>query len=95
MTQYLGYLLNVIINIFNPDVLILSGRIFDNIEELRGDIESLKSSHTLSFSGSNCKIVLGKGGQYGIARGAAFNTYMRHYTFKDKKIQWPTTGDHI
>lgn len=95
LTQYLGYLLNVIINIFNPDVLILSGRIFDNIEELRGDIESLKSSHTLSFSGSNCKIVLGKGGQYGIARGAAFNTYMRHYTFKDKRIQWPTTGDHI
>ncbi len=38
LTQYLGYLLNVIINIFNPDVLILSGRIFDNIEELRGEI---------------------------------------------------------
>lgn len=79
----------------NPDVLILSGRIFDNISALRGDIEALKSSHTLSFSGSNCKIILGNGGQYGIARGAALNTYMKHYTYKDKAIQWPTTENRL
>lgn len=95
LTQYLGYLLNIIINVFNPDVLILSGRIFDNISALRGDIEALKSSHTLSLSGSNCKIILGNGGQYGIARGAALNTYMKHYTYKDKAIQWPTTENRL
>lgn len=89
LTKYVGFLLNTVINIFNPEVLILSGRIFDCIAELRNDIESLKSTYTLPYVGRQCRLIVGNGQAYGVARGAAINMYMRRYSHRGSVISWP------
>lgn len=95
--QYLSYLFNLLINILNIDVIILSGRIFNRITPLKFDIELIKMSSGLAPSTNACKVVFGSGRDDVVALGGAamsfFNLELGENanlnTGKRINIKWP------
>ena len=59
LKQYIGFMVGTIINLFNPEVLILTGRLYDCVPEIWNSMNILKSSNSLSYSGSRCTIIPG------------------------------------
>ena len=95
--QYLSYLMNLLINILNIDVIILTGRIFNKMTPLKYDIELIKMSSGLAPSTNACKVVFGSDRTDIAAIGGAAMAFFNFQTMKttnfntDKKlhIEWP------
>ena len=77
LKHYLQYLFNIIINLFNPDLLILSGKILNSISALRADKHTLKQSSAIYFPAYNCDIINGSDRIDCVAIGAAILAYYK------------------
>lgn len=75
MCNYLGFLLNHIVNTMRVDKIIISGRILNGIESLKYDIPTLCKGSTISALSKNCKIVNGSSRLDIAAIGAAMISY--------------------
>lgn len=75
MCKYLGFLLNHIINTMRVDKIILSGKILNNIEGLKDDIDRLKIGNTIPALSNDCIIVSGHSDLDIAAIGAAIISY--------------------
>ena len=73
--EYIKYLCTLIIDIFCPDVIILCGRIFNSIPELRRERNLLKESCAISKLAENCTILNGSSRADSVAIGAAIMSY--------------------
>lgn len=71
LKQYIGFMVGTIINLFNPEVLILTGRLYDCVPEIWNSMNILKSGNSLSYSGSRCTIIPGSKRDNSVAVGAA------------------------
>lgn len=88
LTQYIGFMVGTIINLFNPEVLILTGRLYDYVPEIWNSMNILKSSNTLSYSGSRCTIIPGSKKDNSVAVGAAISVYYHTYSYRTEEINW-------
>lgn len=75
LKAYIMHLMNLMINILNVDVIVLSGRILNGIEPLKYEIDRLKLSTGLSTSSNSCKIIFGNSRADIVALGAATLSY--------------------
>lgn len=75
--QYLKYLFTIIINLFNPDLIILSGRTLNSIPALRTDAYILKQSAGIELPASECKIINGSDRPDCVAVGAGILAYYK------------------
>lgn len=95
--QYISYLMNLLINILNVDVIILSGRIFNKMTPLKYDVELIKMSSGLAPSTNACKVVFGSERTDVVALGGATMAYhnlktqseLGYNTDKKLNIVWP------
>lgn len=88
LSQYIGFMIGTIINLFNPEVLILTGRLYDYVPEIWNSMSILKSSNTLSYSRSRCTIIPGSGKENSVAIGAAISVYYHKYSYRTEEINW-------
>lgn len=77
LKHYLSYLFNIIINLFNPDLLILCGKLLNSINALRSDKYALKQSTSIFYPASNCEIINGDDSPDCVAIGAAILSYYK------------------
>ena len=90
--------MNLLINILNIDVIILTGRIFNKMAPLKYDIELIKMSSGLAPSTNACKVVFGSDRTDIAALGGTAMAFFNFQAMKitnfntDKKlhIEWPT-----
>lgn len=88
LSQYIGFMVGTIINLFNPEVLILTGRLYDCVPEIWNSMNILKSSNSLSYSGSRCTIIPGSKMNNSVAVGAAISAYYHKYSYRTEEINW-------
>ena len=67
----LGRALNICINVYNPGLLIYSGRLLESIPELADDFAIIKFESALRAPASHCQILKGNGRAEVVAIGAA------------------------
>ena len=77
LKHYLKYLFNIIINLFNPDLLVLCGKLLNSINALRSDKYALKQSTSIFYPASNCEIINGDDSPDCVAIGAAILAYYK------------------
>lgn len=75
--KYIIKLLNIVINIINPDIVILCGRIFNGIPDLKNEINILKQGCNMKHAASKCNIIFGSERPDAVAVGAAIMSYKR------------------
>ena len=94
LQELLNKAINITINMLNVDLIVLSGRILNNIPELRSDLEAMMNIHSLKASSKYCNIINGSDRLDIVAVGAAILSY---YNFlgnnledRNLKIDWNT-----
>ena len=75
--HYLRYIFTIIIDFFNPDLIILSGRILNSMTELKTDAYMLKQSSGISLPAANCCILNGSDRPDCVAIGAGILAYYK------------------
>ena len=88
LNQYIGFMVGTLINLFNPEVLILTGRLYDCVPEIWNGMNILKSGNSLSYSGSRCTIIPGSQKDNSVAVGAAISVYYHIYSYRTEEINW-------
>lgn len=96
--KYISYLMNLVINLLNVDVIIFAGRIFNKISALRYEADRIKIASALSSSANSCKIIFGTNRADVVALGGAICSYFSLgfsntsvSTDKTLYISWPKT----
>ena len=74
---YLQYLFTIIINLFNPDLIILCGKALNSLEILKDDKYVIKQSSGIDMPASNCDIINGSNQPECVASGAAMLAYYK------------------
>lgn len=82
LKYYISYLMNLIINLLNVDIIIFAGRIFNELDALKFDIDRIKITSGLTTSASACKILFGSGRVDAVAAGGAILSF---FNYKDKR----------
>lgn len=82
LKNYISYLMNLIINLLNVDMIIFAGRIFNEIDALKFDIDRIKITSGLTTSASACKVIFGSGRIDAVAAGGAILSF---FNYKDKR----------
>lgn len=85
MGQYLGYIINLLNNLLNPDVIVISGKLYKAIDELWGAVQLKKSENNLKYTNSNCAIIKSQLGPLAPTIGAAICAYYDKY---GANIEW-------
>ncbi len=85
MGQYLGYVINLLNNLLNPDVIVISGKLYKAIDELWGAVQRKKSENNLKYTNSNCAIIKSQLGPLAPTIGAAICAYYDKY---GANIEW-------
>lgn len=75
MCQYIGFLFNHIINTMRVDMIILSGRIFNGIPQLKFDMDKIRIGNTIPALSNKCLILNGCSKPDIAAVGAAMISY--------------------
>lgn len=92
LRAYLDYIINLVINLYNPSVLVFSGRIISDINSIEEEMESIKLGSAIGLPASQCEIVGGSKKTYSAAGGAAIAAYMALHKEKNQKdyinISW-------
>ena len=77
LKYYLQYICSIIINILNPNVIVLCGKTLNSIPQLKHDKYIIKQSTSLSYSAANCEIINGHERADVVAIGAAILSYYK------------------
>lgn len=83
LKQYISYLMNLLINILNVDIIIFAGRILNKIPSLKYDIELIKLSSGLAAAANTCRVVFGMDRADVVALGGATMSY---HNLKQEKL---------
>lgn len=83
--KYLGYLINLLNNLLNPDLIIISGKLHIAIDELWEAIQEKRNENNLKYTKSNCALIKSQLGLISAAIGAAICAY---YDKFDADIGW-------
>lgn len=75
LKEYLGYIIGLLINTCNPDLIIFSGRILREVEPIQYDLKFLRPKYSIDYIASNCTISLGSQKVYSAAAGTAISAY--------------------
>lgn len=89
LKEYIGHMMGLIINFFNPNLIIFSGRIVWEINQLQYDLDVMKTVNSIGIPARNCDVILGTEKKYTAAAGAAISSY--HCCVKNKdfcNIAW-------
>lgn len=84
LKEYIGYMVGLLINFFNPDMIIFSGRIIWEIKQLQNDLNTIRANSAIGIPASNCEINLGTKKIYSAAAGTAISSY--HCCVKNKSF---------
>lgn len=84
LKEYIGYMVGLLINFFNPDMIIFSGRIIWEIKQLQNDLNTIRANSAIGIPASNCDITLGTKKIYSAAAGTAISSY--HCRVKNKSF---------
>lgn len=85
MGKYLGYIINLLNNLLNPDVIVISGKLYKAIDELWIAVQLKKSENSLKYTSSNCAIIKSQLGPLAPTIGAAICAYYDKYNVN---IEW-------
>lgn len=85
MGQYMGHLINVLNNLLNPDLIIITGKLYIAIDGLWEAIQIKRNENNLKYARSNCALVKSQLGPIAPAIGAAICAY---YDKFDTEIEW-------
>lgn len=85
MGKYLGYVTNLLNNLLNPEVIIISGKLYKAIDELWLAVQMKKSENNLKYTNSNCAIIKSQLGPLAAPIGAAICAYYSRY---GADIEW-------
>ena len=90
LKHFIAKTLCMIINILNVDLIILSGRLLNNIPQLKKDVEGLISKYSLTASAKCCKVIFGSGQADTVAIGASIMSYynIKTYPCENVNIVW-------
>ena len=90
LCHFISQLLNITINMLNVDRIVLTGRVFNGIPQLKNDIKSLKIQSSLGCFSEDCDVSFGSTRTDAVAIGAAILSY--YYLFNDSnnemRIEW-------
>ena len=75
LKEYISRVVGSLINIYNPDLIIFSGRIIWEIPELKNELNTIKTKYAIGIPAGNCKVTLGSERIYSAAAGAAISSY--------------------
>ena len=75
LKEYIGYMIGLLINFFNPDIIIFSGRIVWEISQLHNELNTIKANSAIGIPAQNCNIILGTQKIYSAAAGTAISSY--------------------
>lgn len=75
LKEYIGYMVGLLINFFNPDLLIFSGRIIWEVTQLQNDLNTIRANSAIGIPASNCDMILGTKKIYSAAAGTAISSY--------------------
>lgn len=84
LKEYIGYMVGLLINFFNPDMIIFSGRIIWEIKQLQNDLNTIRANSAIGIPASKCDIILGAKKIYSAAAGTAISSY--HCCVKNKSF---------
>lgn len=79
LKEYIGYIISILINIFNVDFIVFAGRIINRVEYLKNELNTIKAKNALGIPASNCQMLLGSQKFYSAAAGAAISSYRSIY----------------
>lgn len=90
LCHFISQLLNITINMLNVDRIVLTGRVFNGIKELKEDIEGLKIHSSLGCFSEDCEISFGSTRPDTVAIGAAILSYYCIFNDneRDLPIEW-------
>ncbi len=85
MGQYLGYLINLLNNLLNPDLIIFTGKLYLAMDELWESIQRKRNENYLNYTKNNCALIKSQLGPTASAVGAAIGAY---YDKFHCDVQW-------
>lgn len=88
LKYYVGYIMNLLINMLNLDVLIFTGRIFTHVPGIRDELNTIKGIHTLAHAGADCTVLPGQLTTNTVAQGMAMQVFAQYFGAID--VTWPT-----
>lgn len=74
---YITFILNIIINVLNLDLVVMTGRIINNTPKIWDYMNRIKQAGALSYTGEKCAVIRSCIGHYPIAVGAAIIAYYK------------------
>lgn len=75
MGKYLGYLVNLLNNLLNPDLIIFTGKLYIAIDELWEAIQNKRNENNLQYVKNGCALIKSQLGPTAPAIGAAIGAY--------------------
>lgn len=84
LKEYVSYIIGLLINFFNPELIIFSGRIMREVVQLHNELNTLKANSAIGIPAYNCDIILGSQKIYSAAAGTAISSY--HCCIKNKSF---------
>lgn len=87
LCHFISQLLNITINMLNVDKIVLTGRVFNGIPELKSDIKSLKIHSSLGCFSEDCEISFGSKKADAVAIGAAILSYYCLFNDSNNEMQ--------
>lgn len=82
--SYLGYVVNLLNNILNPELIIFSGKLYEVIDLLWESIQKKRSDNSLRYTKSNCALLKSNIGPLAPTIGAAIYAYYDKYNLEVK-----------
>lgn len=80
LKHLIGQIFNMTVNLLNPDLIILSGRILNGIPQLKKEMLSLLNANTLKASSRYCTIISGSERPDSVAIGASVMAYYKLFS---------------
>ncbi|MBQ4602382.1 MAG: ROK family protein, partial [Clostridia bacterium] len=90
LKHLIAHALCIVTNTLNVDLIIFSGRILNEIPQLKKDMSGLMSKFSLTASAKYCNIVDSSGDESSVAIGASIMAYYNIYSdsYKEFYINW-------
>lgn len=85
--QYVGYIINHLVNLLDLDVLIFNGRLFDEMDGLADRLNLLKGMYALPYTSDTCSVIMGWRRADIVAIGAAMEVFLINGGL-ETDVQW-------
>lgn len=87
LKKYLGYIMNLLVNMLNLDGLIFTGRLFTCIPDIENELDTIMGENTNPITCRDCTAVKGSARTNIAACGMAMEAFAMHFGVPD--LSWP------